>query len=260
MSGRLSVTCGAPRETASRDGRDSVRSALPSCGATSAPCARGTGRAPSHERGMKSSSPPALHLRVPGEHLLGQRRARAEHAADEDRAGRRPRRGVREAFLREGRDQLVDECLLPPPVVEHRARTGALAAVPVGGGIRLERLIVGAACVERPAEREGEARPVGRRRAGPRERLAQSADERIVGARHAPEIRVARQALRALRVDGEELLVGRDRVVALAQVGLQVGEVEERRDVAWVEQRAPRAAPSGLRAPAAANPRRSRRD
>ncbi len=136
---------------------------------------------------------------------------------------------------REGGDQLIDEDLLPSPVVENDARPGAFPAVPIRRGIGVERLIVGTAGIEHPAEREAEISLV-RRRSGLHKRPFQFADQRVIGSGHLFHVRVAGERVARIRIERQHSLTERERLVPLPEVRLEVGEIEERRDILRVER------------------------
>src|SRR4030095_6445681 len=89
-----------------------------------------------------------------GKPLFGKRRARAKHPADENRGSRCTTRGSLRSIPGKRRDQLIDVELVALTIVEHCARARNFAARPICRGIRFESLVVGAAGIERLAERK----------------------------------------------------------------------------------------------------------
>ncbi len=114
-----------------------------------------------------------------------------------------------------------------PAIVGRAARPGAFTAVPVRVHDRSERLVVGTGFLERRAQREAQARLVGWRNAGERERAPQPLDDRGVGTRGGLQAGVARQCLVAMGIEGQDALVERQRVVPLAEVFPEVAEIEQ---------------------------------
>ena len=131
--------------------------------------------------------------------------------------------------------RLIDEGFLLSPVIENDARPGAFPAVPIGRGIGVERLIVGAAGIEHLAECEAEIRLV-RRRSGLLERSFQSADQRVIGSGHLFHVGIAGERDAGIRIERQDPLAERERLVPLPEVRLEVGEIEERRDILRIER------------------------
>ena len=113
LSGRLSVTRPAPGmdRAAARPDRP------PATAASASGRRRGRGlgiglQLAGDQRRQQAELAAGRHRLVPGEDLLGERRARAEHAANEDRRFIRRSPGRARRRLGKGRDQPVDEPFL----------------------------------------------------------------------------------------------------------------------------------------------------
>ncbi len=143
-------------------------------------------------------------------------------------------RGGTGLALAERLDECVDRAFLGLAIVTDdtgRARA-AVAIRSLGGG---ERRSVRGAGVQRPRERESEARPCGGSGSGVGERPAQAFDQRVTGAAEVGETRIARQALETRGRELEDTLVGAARLVPPAKILVQIGEVLQRRNIAGIQ-------------------------
>ncbi len=71
---------------------------------------------------------------------------------------------------------------------------------------------------------------------GLRERPFQSADQRVIGSGHLFHVGVAGERVAGIRIERQDSLAERERLVPLPEVRLEVGEIEERRDILRIER------------------------
>ena len=188
-----------------------------------------------HERRQEWDFAACRDLRVRGQDLLRERRARAEHSANEQRPSRiRASRSDRLTRCERG-DQRVDEPLVRAPVVR-RTRPGTAPAFAIRGSVRGKCRIPVAAGIQGFAQREAQVGPVSSGRADVGDGCAQLRDQRIVRARDLLQPRAARQGDIAVRLQRQHLLVQRARFGLLAEVLAQVREVEQGRDIVGIQR------------------------
>ena len=137
--------------------------------------------------------------------------------------------------LRERGDQRVDETLLALPVVARGPGPGARPTGAVRRLVGIESLFVCAARIEQPAERKSQARAVGRARLRALDRGSQARDQGIFRRGDGGESRQPRKRQVAARIDFEDPLVARACLLAPSEILVEIGEVEQRRDVARIQ-------------------------
>ena len=125
--------------------------------------------------------------------------------------------------------QAIDELLLTPAVVVDAARRGTCAAVAVCRRVDVESSLVLAAAIEEAPERKAEACALRGGRCGVCDGRTQSSRQAVVGEGQGLKIRVARQSLKAARVERQHSLVECARLAPAPEILIEVGEVEQRR-------------------------------
>ena len=160
------------------------------------------------------------------QHLFGQRGSRPEHAADEDRRGRRL--GKRARLSRRRRDQGVGQPLLRGAIVAE-ARIAGPRRRPVrdreggeGGVIVLQR-------VQRRAQRKADLGRRHQRQAGPREQVAQLVHRRGGPALVNVDHRQPRPGPAVGGIDRQRPPIRRARLVGRAAILVQIPQVQPAR-------------------------------
>src|SRR5882672_3048248 len=171
-----------------------------------------------------------------GEHLeLGCRRLQQTLGKRREPGPHEIRQEVDLAARRKHLDHAFDEVLVQFAIVCRRTRARARAAVPVRGGVCVERGVVLPAGIEQPAERKTERCLVGIRRSVPCQGNAQSSDQRIVRLRDRLQIGVASERRRVTRLQRQDPFVERKGRRAPTEVLVKVREIEKRRHVVRID-------------------------
>ena len=187
-----------------------------------------------HERRQECDLTAGSDPRVRRQDLLGERRAGAEHSADEHRTSRLRQPCSRGLTRLELGDQRIDECFMRTTIVRGDG-SGTLSAVAIRRSVRRKRRVPGTAGVQHLAERESQVSPVGGRSRRVGDRRAQSRDQRIIRPHDFLQTCVSRQCDVAARLQREDFFVERAGVGLLAEVLSQVREIQQRGNVIGIE-------------------------